>query len=440
MTILIIFLLAANLLVPLWAACWFCVSREGIAVDHVLLFSIGYFFYWVLPIGIGAAHLLADAPVMALWYSIYSKISEQTIALYLVISLCCYLAFWLGSWQGTRQCRGLPPRYRNIYFSIRLLDVPLAVGIVLAGIYAFVLRGQLFHGYTSFAETGWDTSRGSFTAVSVFLLSLAFLYSAKRQEKMTETPTPRNLLFNRYFIAYFIVAFLVLSLGGRLYFVSSLVMLLIYWTVYFRRISSRAALNVFLTLAIVAGLVGALRLNGPISTTALMLGLFQEPLFTGFSLTSYLSANTFEILRFPIFLLSDLLNLIPSALFPNKAELLLDPANYGFPLFNPLGATNSFYSFMINFGFLGTFAFLFLMGWLMSLLRGRDRNLLSRVIYVMLSGWIGFTFFRDAFSISLVKSMFQFSVLVPVLIVITLQLVSVFLRDLGRPVPAEQKG
>ncbi len=113
--------------------------------------------------------------------------------------------------------------------------------------------------------------------------------------------------------------------------------------------------------------------------------------------------------------------------------MLLNPKDYGFPLFSPLGATNSFYSFMINFGVFGTIVFLFLMGWLLSLLRGRDRNLLSRVIYVMLSGWIGFTFFRDDFSISLVKSMLQFSILVPGLLVVSLQLVSGFLRDLRRP-------
>ncbi len=312
MTFFLILLLAANVLVPLWAAYRFCVSREGLAVDHVLLFTIGYFFYWILPIGIGMAQLPQDAPIITLWYNIYNSITEQTLALYLVITLCGYLAFWLGSYAGVRQCAGRPLRYKKIVFSIRLLDIALAIGIGIAGIYAFVLRSQLFHGYTPFDEIGRDikdTSRGSFTAASVFLLSLAFLYSVKRQERSTETPTPRNIFLNRYFIAYFVAAFLVLSLGGRLYFVSSLMMLLIYWTVYYRRISGRAALNIFLALALGTGLVGAVRWNGPVSSEGLILGLLQEAWFTSFSLISYLSANTFEILRFPIFLLSGLLNL-----------------------------------------------------------------------------------------------------------------------------------
>jgi hypothetical protein len=78
---------------------------------------------------------------------------------------------------------------------------------------------------------------------------------------------------------------------------------------------------------------------------------------------------------------------------------------------------------MINFGLFGTLLFMFALGAALSTLR-RLRGPLSRVIYAMLTGCLAFTFFRDGFSVSLVKNMLEFSVLVPVAVVISLHIVT----------------
>ncbi|MGI4789016.1 MAG: hypothetical protein ACRYFS_09220, partial [Janthinobacterium lividum] len=312
-------------------------------------------------------------------------------------------------------------------------DVFLIVTLGIAAVYAFLLRDQLFRGYGVAALDLGDVKRGSFIAVSLVLLALAFLSSMKRAENRSSQPSFPTLFLNYYFVAYFAVAFLVLSLGGRLYFISSLVMLMIYWSSYFHRISRKSFLIVVLVLMTIAGAVGSIRQSNSLDLTTVLTGLLAESLFTSFTLTHYLQVGVFDVLRAPIFLMSDFLNLIPTALLPSKAELLLDPRDYGFTIFAPLGAQHVFFSLMINFGIIGTLAFLFSLGWFFSYLRCIDRNLLFRLYYVLLTGWLGFTFFRDDFSISLVKSMFQFSILVPTLIVITLQLVSVSLRNLQTP-------
>jgi hypothetical protein len=78
-------------------------------------------------------------------------------------------------------------------------------------------------------------------------------------------------------------------------------------------------------------------------------------------------------------------------------------------------------------------------GALLGYLRARDGNLLHRVFWIMLTGWIGFTFFRDPFFISIVKSMFEFSFAVPLLIVIAIQMLSLALRaTLRPPLPATE--
>lgn len=439
MTLLIYFLLALNVLVPAVVVARACFFRNGIEFNHILMFSIGYLFYWIAPVGIGEARLFQDE--VKFWYNVFDAITPETLALYLTVTLLCYLSFCFGSfWGWRRQARTQRPR-RHIFFDARLMDIFLVFGLIYAAVYAVVLRDQFFHGYLNFIPTVKSTSpRGSFTAASIFLLSLAFLYSTKRAENMTGSPSVRRLLLNRFFICYFLVDFLVFSMGSRLYVISGLVMLLVFWSCYFHRISRKKTAITFLTLIALAGFAGAVRLSGPVDPKFIALGLLEEPLFVGFSLTHFLQANTMELIRFPIFLLGNLLNLVPSALLPNKTSLLLNPGDYGFEYFSPLGGTNSFWSFMINFGVLGTMGFLFLTGWFYSYLRYSDRTLLHRTLYVMLTGWLGFTFFRDDFSIGLVKSMLQFSVIVPIFVVILLQLASIYLRDLRKPAEATGQG
>jgi hypothetical protein len=437
LSILLFSLLALNVFLPAAVGLSAAIKRDGIEVNHLLLFSFGYVFYWIMPIGIGLLRLFSDEPGMILWYRIFDAISPETLAIYLVLTFLCYLGFWSGSLWGRFITARKPLPFRSLFFYPRLLDMFFACGLIAAAVFGIGIRGHLFHGYLEIGTEAENMEIGSFTAASIFLLSLAFLHSAKQNEGVGKKRSVRELFLTPYFALYFLVAFLVLSTGGRLYFLSSIIMLLIYWSAYYRPIPTKAALVTFAVLAGAAGLVGTLRLNGPVSISSVFFNLLAEPLFTSFTLTNFLRAGTFDLLRAPVFLISDFMNLVPSFLLPSKADLRANPEDYGFSVFAPLGATNSFFSFMINFGVVGTIAALFLIGWLYSYLRQSDRTLLHRVSYVMLSGWLGFTFFRDDFSISVIKSMFQFSVALPILMVIALQLVSVYLRNL-KPVNTEK--
>ena len=75
--------------------------------------------------------------------------------------------------------------------------------------------------------------------------------------------------------------------------------------------------------------------------------------------------------------------------------------------YTPLGSLNSYVSFNLNFGLLGSALFLFLWPMLFRYLRSRSAATLPATMYVMCSGWLAFTFFRDPFSISLVKAIFR---------------------------------
>ncbi len=438
MNTLIFILMAVNIVVPLWVMQRFCVTRKGVEFNHILMFSLGFLFYWMVPIVVGMNRLFESELAMRLWYQVFDVISPEVIAIYLVIALCCYLSFIAGTVFTTRFFRA-KARYEEIFFYPRLLDIMLLLALTVAGIYGFLLRDELFHGYTAWGAGEGTEKRGPFIAASVFLLALTFVYMAKKHEATGFTIGFGRLLANRYFVSYIAVAVLVLSLGGRLYFVSSLVMLLVYRSVYFARISTKVALISLGGVGGLAGLVGLVRLGGDVNFQSGLLNVFIEPLFTGFSLIHFLGDATFEWVKFPVFLLSSFINLAPTALLPGKADYIVAPEDYGYVAFAPGGALNSYFSLMINFGILGTLVFLFLFSGILNYLKLQDRRLLYRVIYVMLCGWLGFTFFRDAFFISIVKTMVQFSILTPIGIVITVQLISTGIRNFFRQTSGRSK-
>ena len=430
MRTLLVLLVAANVAAPLWLSLRSCVSRRGLEINHVLIFSVGFVTYWILPIGVGLTGLARGLPQLQIWTYVFDDVPEAGLACYLLVTLGCFLAFWAGdAWMRRRMARRVRVYHRTFFYPL-LLEVPLAFGLLGEIVYGFALRGQFFTGYAALIQEGTNTdaTRGSFIAFSVFLLSLALVYTMRRAEMGREGRPFAALLRNRYVALYALFAVLVLSLGGRLYFVSSVVMLLVYRTVYFRRLSGRAALLLTLVGATASGVIGVTRLGGSAEAAGLVQSLLGEPLLTSLSLLRFVQDGYFEWLKFPVFLLSSFLNLVPSAVLPNKVDLILDPSQAGYVIFSPVGALNSYVSFMVNFGILGTALCFFGLAASLRFLALSDSRLLSRVIYVMVCGWLGSTFFRDPFLVSIVKNIFQFSILTPLAIVLAAQVASVALR------------
>src|SRR2546423_10442255 len=171
-------LLVLNVAIPVRLVWRRCISHAGIEFNHLLLFSLGFLVYWIVPILVGVTRSYNSEPVMGLWYQIFDQIPQEKLVQYLVICPCLYLSFYFGSALGDRKTR---TPYCSIVFDRRMLNGFLIIGIIAAGIFAFILRGELFRGYTSIVEE--FGLRGTFTACSLFLLALAVLYSTKSEER-----------------------------------------------------------------------------------------------------------------------------------------------------------------------------------------------------------------------------------------------------------------
>lgn len=401
--------------VPLLVLLHRSMHRDGVEIDHVVLFSLGFLFYSVFPFVLARLRLLDIDPALNAWYRFFDvSMTSRQITVYLAFCLLMYVAFIGGAKFGSGlQIATRDRPARELRFDPAVLDLIWMPVLLVAAIYVWRVRGGLFTGYANYASVYQNA--GTLSALSLVLLSLAFLrvaYHGRAGGSGLARLAPAI-----YVAAYGVIAVLLLSLGGRLYIASAILMALVYFSVYKRRIGY-LRLGGFLTIGgVLAGTIGTIRIGGQLSPEAVAANLSSESLFTAFSLIRFVGAGRLELINFPRYLMADLVNLVPSAILPWKTALFLHgPAQDGYVVFAPLGALHMFLSFMVNFGLIGSMGVLFALGASLSILR-RQRWPVAKVCYAMLSGGMAFTLFRDPFSVSLVKNMFEFSFVVPWIIV-----------------------
>ncbi|MGI8546429.1 MAG: hypothetical protein ACR2M1_03705 [Gemmatimonadaceae bacterium] len=401
--------------VPLLVSLHRAIHRDGVEIDHVVLFSLGFLFYSVFPFALAQLRPLDTDPALNAWYRVFNaSMTSRQVTVYLSFSLLMYLSFVAGAKFGRRLQIASPTHAaRELRFDPVVLDLIWAPVLLVAALYVWRVRGGLFTGYANYASVYQNV--GTLSALSLVLLSLAFLRVAYRRRAAGSGLA--RLAPAIYATAYGVIATLLLSLGGRLYIASAVLMALVYFSVYVRRIGYLRLGGFFTVGGVLAGAIGTIRIGGQLSPQAVAANLSSESLFTAFSLIRFVGAGRLELINWPRYLMGDLVNLVPSAILPMKTALFLHgPAQDGYVVFAPLGALHMFLSFMVNFGLVGSMAFLFLLGASLSLLR-KQRWPAAQVCYAMLSGCMAFTLFRDPFSVSLVKNMFEFSLVVPLIIV-----------------------
>jgi uncharacterized membrane protein len=103
---------------------------------------------------------------------------------------------------------------------------------------------------------------------------------------------------------------------------------------------------------------------------------------------------------------------------------LLNPEDWGFVISMPLGGLHLFVSLIVNFGWLGAAFFCAAIGAAVAALHNRSGTWLGTIIYCAVSGWLGFSLFRDPMSVSIVKNIVQVSLLWPLLVVLALNVLA----------------
>lgn len=416
------------IIIMVFAAAFFMMWTNSIRhgkfyLNHRTCIAAGYLFYVLLPLFLLESSIQFQDSVYQKLKDYYMCIPVENKLYYIVVSFLWLAAFFMG-------CRCKKIRFVQ---KMRLIDAKradrsyryLQKGIFLAVLLFELLllyrgRSQLFAGYSSDMTV---SLRGTLYAGLIMLFSLVLLnYFSGNTRGM------KALLINKWGIFYIILALLILTTGGRLYVVSNLVALMIAVTYLDGKgIPLQKLAGFFAAVLLAVGFIGSWRLSGVFGTEGvagisfenIFYNILQEPLYTNFSIITYLGgSNVVRLFSFPKVFFSSWINMLPSIVMPDKANYILTIADREASVSAPLGALHYFTTFNIDFGFLFAVLFFFALGYWLSRLEKKcgENAALYCTVYVLASSNLMFTLYRDPVSVSVIKNIFEFSIMVPAIV------------------------
>jgi hypothetical protein len=290
------------------------------------------------------------------------------------------------------------------------------------------LRGFLFGGYHE--TLGDDTTeivrRGALSSVFVLML-VAHLFAW----------TPRELPARRHpqqlasVLVLAAIGLALLSMGGRLYVVSALLLVGMLWLS--RRPRGRRVASARRTAGVVAlalggiALVGIWRSSGDLSPESVLVNLLAEPGFVSISLASLFSQNEVPALSWPVHLLGDVVGVLPASVYPDKLDRLFSIRD-AFDVASPFGGLNGLTSLVANVGWAGAIAVSGLLGALATAATGwaarSPASARRRLLVVVATALPALSLHRDPFVISVYKNFLQNAVVFPLVLVVASHLLA----------------
>ncbi len=271
----------------------------------------------------------------------------------------------------------------------------------------------LFRGYSAVSE--WPLQRGWFISVNVSLIVLFYIYASNRADFYNISEKRKdmiNIFFNKYSIVSLVFGLLLYSTGNRGYFTLSIIsMILVLQRVLkgFRLIPSAIVIS---ALAILNAIWGQIRAQNIVTFFKIIQSFFMEPGYVGMTLISHLIENKFNLIEFPISLLSNIIGIVPSILFPEKFKYIQAIGEIGKPISVFQGTTHNYVELMANFGLFGAMIFMFFLSLSLNFLK---RNESLSGVYIAVCSFLPFFFFRDLPN-TLIKYIFEFTIILSVLL------------------------
>src|SRR5260370_28914313 len=329
MRLVLTILVLANVAIPIWYVKRKCLSHHRMEFNHVLAFTFGFLFYWIVPIALGIWRFFDDMPGMSSWYNIFDGIDDSKLACCLLISLGAYLSFALGTERGERSHLKSPERRKEHLLSMGLMNGYLLLAAVFSLAASFAIRGEFFKGDSTIEAVEELYSRSVFSDVMVFSISLWILYTSMRHQKSGQSAMTYGAFANRFLALYGVEAILAISMGSRYIVLSSAFMFATYCSVYFKKWSPATMCTFLALLLVFAFAVGAFRADLGVTQSIgeIVFSGLSETLNGALSLTYFLREDSFGILTSPIYLLSIYFYLFPGARCLFMSSLFSDPAS-----------------------------------------------------------------------------------------------------------------
>jgi len=377
---------------------FFKVKNRRVKIDHVVLLFIGFSYYAYMPLyafnkGIFINYQQKDA---------FLKLNISDLNGFLVIFLGLIVTVIISDLRS-KDIRLYPTKFGTPNFKLMKAILILLAILTIPSVYSMIPSIL-----TTYGTSKWE-HRGPFISFLVILITMSSMYLSSRRSLK---------LLNIFTTAAFLYTLFNLMTGNRGYFITFIISIVVVLSQLRNGIKFRNIIIIGLFGIILAGAVGTFRNQGYVDFIT-NLNLFKNNIIYHFHaegnnvaipLISYLANHTPELIDFPKSILSQLINMIPSVIFPSKFDLIItDPR-----ISNFLAATHFYNIMMVNFGFIGSFLFMYYFVHVLNVIKIRYRFV---GIYPALCAHIPFMFFRD-FELTVVKFMFEFTFLFAVIIML----------------------
>ncbi|AXX16211.1 hypothetical protein [Leptospira borgpetersenii] len=389
------------------------IKEWKLIIDHNFLLISGFIYYWYLPL---IPYEIGDRKNVVLSMDViesYELVNLEAKILYLVTSLLLILSFVLGEIifkKKSHKWDFLKSKYDFSKTPIHLFFY----GLVIFGIISLkYMLPVLFRGYSAVPE--WPLQRGWFISVNVSLIVLFCIYASSRADFYDISRKRKDMIsifFSQYLIVSLLFGFLMYSTGNRGYFTLSIISVILVLQKVLKGFQLISSVVVIIGLSVLNAIWGLIRVKYDVTFFKIAQNFLMEPGYVGMTLISFLNKNELHLIEFPIPLLSNVIGMIPSILFPEKFKYIQAIAEMGKPISVFQGTTHNYVELMVNFGLIGSMIFMFLLSLTLNFLK---RNESLSGIYIAICSFLPFFFFRD-FPNTLIKYILEFTVIQSVLL------------------------
>lgn len=361
-------------------------------LNHNLLFAFGMCFYIFFPI-----LLLEYIEVSA--FSMIPRLN-----LYSFLWVCLFSAFTVFFWFVGQRWKVKYFRFDRKLTAVHSLRSTwfifvVSVLVFLYGLMKFGVRGG---GYSEI-----DFKYSGFLAGFSYLFMALLLFSSKT-----------NWLKRIAAIFYVVCCVLLLMVGSRLYVLSTLIALTVFYSSFaFNKLQAKTyfIIGVVIIFLLVVGGLRSVSASG-LSLDKLLFVVGAEPFFTWWSVSLYHFDFIELMLPEVLGLMSLLINLVPSFLLPNKSEYIIPQSVLG-GYEAPLGASNVIVGALTYFGLPMWCLVILIFSSFVSFLKRYSLDFfMARYLYSVACSFIPFLFFREIYQIQF-KLFFTFMFIIPFFIV-----------------------
>jgi hypothetical protein len=386
---------------------------SALRIDHVILFALAHAYYFSMSSLMRQLKVFNDTYWFV--YRYFVNVTESRQLASSVWSLLFLVAFLTGAHVAEQRRRvavddssledGTPPRQPALFEPATLLT---ALSLAFFMLMAVRFRGVITQGYRSLdpASIQNELGRGvlSATATGTMLCALFGVHVTMRRSDRRH----QRLAWAFGAVAIAVPSLTLLLAGGRIYVATSVVAILVWFTQVVRPVKRSFILGAGVCSFVALTALGSIRTGELPDRETLGFFATSESVLTSISQATFLSSEReiFLPARAPQYLASDITNILPRAIVPNKESLRLDPEDDGFSIGSALGAVHLQVSSLINFGYVGSLVVVALSAYGLSRLKLKVQENTASVLsitYATCSAALTFTLFRDPFSISVVR-------------------------------------